>query len=84
MDIAGKIVAITGASSRIGRATAMLVAEHGAFVVLGARAARHSRLPLMKLPAAAEGLSSSLPMFVADAISRNLSLSRSNKLDGST
>lgn len=37
MNIAGKIVAITGASSGIGRATAMLVAEHGPFVVLGAR-----------------------------------------------
>lgn len=37
MGIAGKIVAITGASSGIGRATAVLLAEHGAFVVLGAR-----------------------------------------------
>ncbi len=37
MGIAGKIIAITGASSGIGRATATLLAEHGAFVVLGAR-----------------------------------------------
>jgi NADP-dependent 3-hydroxy acid dehydrogenase YdfG len=37
MSIAGKIIAITGASSGIGRATAMLLAEHGALVVLGAR-----------------------------------------------
>lgn len=37
MGIAGKVVAITGASSGIGRATATLLAEHGAFVVLGAR-----------------------------------------------
>lgn len=37
MSIAGKVVAITGASSGIGRATAQLLAEHGAFVVLGAR-----------------------------------------------
>jgi NADP-dependent 3-hydroxy acid dehydrogenase YdfG len=37
MDVAGKVVAITGASSGIGRATAMLLAERGAVVVLGAR-----------------------------------------------
>lgn len=37
MGIADKVVAITGASSGIGRATAMLLAAHGASVVLGAR-----------------------------------------------
>jgi NADP-dependent 3-hydroxy acid dehydrogenase YdfG len=37
MAIEGKVVAITGASSGIGRATAKLLAAHGAFVVLGAR-----------------------------------------------
>ncbi|MEN2989852.1 SDR family oxidoreductase [Tistrella sp. BH-R2-4] len=37
MSIQGKVVIITGASSGIGRATARLLAEHGAFVVLGAR-----------------------------------------------
>jgi NADP-dependent 3-hydroxy acid dehydrogenase YdfG len=35
--IDGKVVAITGASSGIGEATALLLAEHGAKVVLGAR-----------------------------------------------
>lgn len=37
MGIEGKVVAITGASSGIGRATARLLAERGALVVLGAR-----------------------------------------------
>ncbi|SFB63930.1 NADP-dependent 3-hydroxy acid dehydrogenase YdfG [Rhizobium sp. NFR07] len=37
MSIEGKVVVITGASSGIGRATAKLLAESGAFVVLGAR-----------------------------------------------
>jgi NADP-dependent 3-hydroxy acid dehydrogenase YdfG len=36
-EIKGKIVAITGASSGIGEATAVLLAERGAKVVLGAR-----------------------------------------------
>ncbi|MFN3523484.1 MAG: SDR family oxidoreductase [Phenylobacterium sp.] len=37
MSVEGKVVAITGASSGIGRATAKLLAERGAVVVLGAR-----------------------------------------------
>lgn len=36
-DVDGKVVAITGASSGIGAATALLLAERGAAVVLGAR-----------------------------------------------
>jgi NADP-dependent 3-hydroxy acid dehydrogenase YdfG len=36
-NIKGKIIAITGASSGIGQATALLLAEKGATVVLGAR-----------------------------------------------
>ena len=35
--IEGKVVAVTGASSGIGEATALLLAERGAAVVLGAR-----------------------------------------------
>jgi NADP-dependent 3-hydroxy acid dehydrogenase YdfG len=37
MSIEDKVVVITGASSGIGRATAKLLAERGAFVLLGAR-----------------------------------------------
>jgi NADP-dependent 3-hydroxy acid dehydrogenase YdfG len=37
MGIMGKVIAITGASSGIGRATAKRLAERGAFVVIGAR-----------------------------------------------
>jgi NADP-dependent 3-hydroxy acid dehydrogenase YdfG len=37
MTIAGKVIALTGASSGIGEATALLLAEQGAKLVLGAR-----------------------------------------------
>ena len=36
-EIKGKVIAITGASSGIGEATALLLAQKGAHVVLGAR-----------------------------------------------
>lgn len=39
VGIAGKVIAITGASAGIGEATALLLAERGARVVLGARSA---------------------------------------------
>ncbi len=51
--IAGKVVAITGASSGIGEATALLLAERGATVVLGAR--RLDRLHALAARIEAEG-----------------------------
>lgn len=37
LNVENKVIAITGASSGIGVASAMLLAQHGAKVVLGAR-----------------------------------------------
>ncbi len=51
--IAGKIIAITGASSGIGRATALLLAERGARLVLGARG--DDRLQAVQQEVAARG-----------------------------
>ena len=51
--IEGKVVVITGASSGIGEATALLLAERGAKVVLGAR--RPDRLEALAARIAAAG-----------------------------
>lgn len=51
--IAGKVVAVTGASSGIGEATALLLAERGAQVVLGAR--RGERLEALETRIVAAG-----------------------------
>jgi NADP-dependent 3-hydroxy acid dehydrogenase YdfG len=51
--IKGKVIAITGASSGIGEATALRLAEHGARVVLGAR--RADRLEALAQRVAAVG-----------------------------
>jgi NADP-dependent 3-hydroxy acid dehydrogenase YdfG len=53
MSIAGKVIAITGASSGIGRATALLLAGRGARIVLGAR--REDALAALQDQIAADG-----------------------------
>lgn len=53
MSLDGKVIAITGASSGIGRATAKLLAHRGAAMVLGAR--RESLLEELVATIAAEG-----------------------------
>ncbi len=52
-EIEGKVVAITGASSGIGEATALLLARQGAKLVLGARGAE--RLETITSRIVAEG-----------------------------
>ena len=69
MAIDGKVVAITGASSGIGEATATLLAERGARLVLGARNAD-------KLNAVAARLTES----GADAIAKPTDVSRRTDL----
>ena len=51
MAIDGKVVAITGASSGIGEATAVLLAERGAKLVLGARNADRLKAVAARLSA---------------------------------
>ena len=53
INITGKVIAITGASSGIGEATALLLAERGAKVVIGAR--RADRLEVLAGRIAATG-----------------------------
>ncbi|WP_342245781.1 SDR family oxidoreductase [Pseudomonas sp. OTU5201] len=53
LNIQGKVIAITGASSGIGEATARLLASHGAKVVLGAR--RTDRLEMIARDISAAG-----------------------------
>ena len=55
----GKVVAITGASGGIGEATALLLAERGVKLVLGAR--RTERLEALATRIAAAGGKPSMP-----------------------
>jgi len=50
--IEGKVIAITGASSGIGEATALLLAERGAKVVLGARGSERHKAPADRIVSA--------------------------------
>ncbi len=63
-DLSGKVVAITGASSGIGEATALMCAEAGAAVALGAR--RADRIEeLAKRIEAEGGAATAIPVDVA-------------------
>lgn len=70
MGIQGKVVAITGASSGIGRATALLLAELGAKLVLGAR--RGEPLAALRDEIVAAG---------GDAVHRSTDVTRRTDLD---
>lgn len=73
--IGGKVVAITGASSGIGEATVLLLAERGAKVVLGAR--RSDRLEALAARLTAAGSDAS---YVPTDVRRRDDLSRLVKL----
>jgi hypothetical protein len=82
--IQGKLVAITGASSGIGEATAVLIAGRGAKVVLGAR--RTDRLEALAVRIGAAGGEPFMPrpMSRGAATSRTWSLSPRSDTAGST
>lgn len=61
--LAGKVAVITGASAGIGRAIAVLFAQHGAALILNAR----SQAPLDELAAELRATGSDVRIFVGDA-----------------
>jgi NADP-dependent 3-hydroxy acid dehydrogenase YdfG len=67
MSIEGKVVAITGASSGIGRAAAKLLAAHGAFVVLGARNEDWDAMTDVNLRGTRYGIAAARPIFAHQA-----------------
>ncbi len=82
--IEGKVIAITGASSGIGEATALLLAERGAKVVLGARRAdRLASLAARISTAGGEAAYESIDVKRHDDLTRLVALARERygKLD---
>jgi len=86
LGLTGRVYLVTGASAGIGRATARMLVEEGARVVLGARGAERLAAAAEELDALAPGSVRSLAVDVTDSSSspalRELALDAFGRIDG--